>query len=214
MPFEIQVKKHAFKDVTFYIDENIFKFDKKEILINDISGFGYMSTLTKINGIKASKEFDIAIWQNEVNTPTIFRFMGSFGGGAANEKYSSITDQLWNYFGDKMLNQMHLDLMNGKTIELTARVKLISKGIIVRRKPLFGQAYEALGTWDSLTTDTYQSTVTFKSSTNKKARTTENFIGKNIWLVYFYFQWLSKNPEILGALQEIPNNYQLIEKRK
>lgn len=214
MAFEISVKKNAFSSATFYIDENVFKFDGKEILIKDISGFGYMSTQTKINGINASKEFDIRIWQNEIKSATTFRFMGSFGGGSANDKYESITDQLWNYFGNRMLNQLHIDLMDGKTIEFTPRLKLTSKGIIVRRKPLFGQPYEALGTWDSLSSETFQGMVTFKSNTDKKAKTTESFIDKNIWLLYFYFQWLWKNPEIIKALLAIPNNYRLLEKAK
>lgn len=214
MAFEIEVKKHAFASAVFYIDENVIRFDNKEIRIKDITGFGYMSTQTKVNGINASKTFEIKIWTANESAPFKMLFSGAFGGGSANEKYHSISDQLWNYFGDQMLNNLHDDLLAGKTIEFTSNVKLISKGIVIRRKPLFGAAYEALAEWGNIKAEPFQGMVTFKGLNNKKAKTTERLIDKNVWLLYYYVQWLNKNSEAVNRLMTIPNNYKLLEKVK
>src|SRR5215216_6754372 len=104
MAFEIEVRKNLFSTGIFYIDENVLRYDNKEIPIRSIAGLGYMSTQTSINGIKANKQFQVKIWQHGESNPFSFSFMGAMAGGAANDKYYSITDQLWIYFGDNMLN--------------------------------------------------------------------------------------------------------------
>jgi hypothetical protein len=212
MPFEIEVKKNAFAGATFYLDESVMKYDGKEINTRNITGFGYMQTQTSVNGIKTSKTFEISLWQGEETRPTTFRFMGAFGGGAANDKYQTITDQIWNYFGDRMLNQLHKDLLQGKVYEINSNIKLISKGIVVRRKPLFKPAYELLIEWPEASSSTFQATLTIKSKSNRKAKLFETFSGRNIWLMYYYYNWLAKTPDAVSALLATPNNYQLIAK--
>jgi len=214
MAFEIEVKKNAFQSATLYLDENVLRFGDKEIQIRSISGFGYMTTQTKVNGINASKTYQIKIWQHGEEKPTMINFMGAFGGGAANEKYHTITDQLWNYFGDNMLNMLHQDLMKGETIDFNKWTKLTSKGIVVYRKPLFGKPYEVIAPWDDLKVDTFQGTITFKSISNKKARTGGQLLDKNLWLLYFYIDWLDRNPQIRSQLMDVPNSYRLLEKVK
>ncbi len=212
MAFEIEVKSIGFAKTTFYIDENILKFGKKEIPIKDITGFGYMSTQHSTNGINTSKTFQIAIWQKDDKTPTNLMFMGALGGGAANEKYASVTDQLWTYFGDHILKQLHKDLLEGKTFELASNIKLISKGIVIRRKPLFGSAYEALAPWNELNLKPFEGLLKIKCTTNKKATTTERFLNKNIWILYHYINWLVQNPEVMRNVMATPNNYRLMDK--
>lgn len=210
MAFEIEVKKNAFGSATFYLDESVIRFDGKEINTRNITAFGYMQTQTSVNGIKTSKTFEINLWQGP--DKTTFRFMGAFGGGAANEKYHTITDQIWNYFGDRMLNQLHQDLLQGKVYVINDNVKLISSGIVVRRKPLFKPAYELLIEWPNASSSTFQATLTIKSKVNKKAKLFEMFAGKNVWLLYYYFNWLAKTPDAIRALMATSNNYQLIAK--
>ncbi len=212
MAFEIEVKKNAFAGATFYLDESCIRFDGKEINTRNISGFGYMQTQTSVNGINTSKTFEIHLWENENTKATTLRFMGAFGGGAANDKYMTITDQLWKYFGDRMLNQLHENLLQGKTIQLNPDIKLISTGIVVRRKPLFKPAYELLIEWNNASLSTFQATLTVKSKLNKKAKLFAMFAGKNVWLLYYYLNWLSKAPNAVNELNSTPNNYQLIAK--
>jgi hypothetical protein len=212
MAFEIEVKKNAFAGATFYVDESWIRFDGKEINTRNIAGFGYMQTQTRVNGIKTSKTFEINLWQGEDTRATTFRFMGAFGGGAANDKYMTITDQLWKYFGDRMLDELHQKLLQGKIYEIQAGIKLISSGIVVRRKPLFKPAYELLIEWHETNMSTFQGSLTIKSKANKKAKLFSMFSGKNSWLLYYYVTWLAKAPEAIRALQATPNNYQLITK--
>lgn len=212
MAFEIEVKKNAFAGAVFYLDESCIRFDGKEINTRDISGFGYMQTQTSVNGIKTSKLFEIHLWEGGNTRATTFRFMGAFGGGAANDKYMTITDQLWKYFGDRMLNQLHQDLLQGKTVQLNPEIKIVSRGIVVRRKPLFKPAYELLIEWSNANLSTFQATLTVKSNTNKKARLFAMFAGKNVWLLYYYLNWLAKAPDAVAELNSTVNNYQLIAK--
>src|SRR5215213_9537769 len=134
MAFEIEVKKNAFSRVTFYIDQNCIRFDGNEILIKNIDGFGYMSTQTSVNGINTGKTFEINIWQNNHPKATVLRFMGAFGGGEANDKFSSVIDQLWTYFGNDLLNNLHKEILAGKVCTMVPGVKLTSTGIINFRK--------------------------------------------------------------------------------
>jgi hypothetical protein len=214
MAFEIEVKTSAFTGATFCIDKNCLRWKEKEILIKNITGFGYMQTQTRVNGINASKTFEINIWEGGEDKKTTLRFMGAFGGGEANDKYLTVTDQLWHYFGDDLLNQMHQDLLNGKVYEELGHIKLIPAGIVVRRKPLFKPAYELLINWHDINISTFQGNMTIKSKTNKKAYAYAGFISKNVWLLYNYIGWLANNPDIIRALQAVPCTYKLIEKTK
>ena len=212
MAFEIEVKTSAFSSATFYIDENLIKFDNKEVTIKNITGFGYMSTQNSVNGINTTKTFEIRIWQEAEKLPTILRFMGAFGGSTATEKYLTLTDQLWTYFGDKMLKKLHQELKEGTTIEFASNLKLVSKGIVIRRKPLFGTAYEVIAPWNEIALKPFRGLLDIKCTTNKKAKTTEFLKDKNVWLLYYYIDWLANNPDVTALLMAVPNNYRLIEK--
>jgi hypothetical protein len=213
MAFEVEVKKHAFSKTIFYIDEKYIRFDHKEYLIKDIIGFGYLSTQNKVNGINASKLFQIHLWQKDQPKPVDIRFMGTFGGGNVNDKFNQIVENLWVYFGNDLLDKLHKHLMAGQVYELTPKVKLISTGMVVRRKPWFRQPYEVLGNWNDLSMNAGNGYMWVKSTKNKKASISANFAWKNIWLYYHYISWLFKNPGVIAQLMAVPNNYRLMEKR-
>jgi hypothetical protein len=212
MAFEVQVSK-GFGNATFYINEKVIRFDSKEVLLNNITGFSYMSTQTKAYGINTSKSFEINLWENNNSYPTTIRFSAAFGGGESNDKFGSIIDQLWTYFGNDMLNKMHQELMAGKVYQLTPRIKLTSLGIVVLRKPWFGKPYEVIGNWRDLQMTAQNGSLSIKSKVNSKARVWEQLSSKNMWLLYMYTNWLFKNSDVIYSLMAVPNDYKLIEKK-
>jgi len=213
MAFEIEVKKHLFSKAIFYIDEKVIRFGLKEVLIKDITGFSYVSTQTRVNGINASKMFQIFIWQSNRPDKMEIRFTGTFGGGQSNDKFDQIIEQLWHYFGNSLLDQMHKHLMGGKVYQLTPRLKVTSTGIVVSRKPWFSQPYEVLGKWNDLTMNVANGYLSVRSKAEKKAKRTESLAQRNLWVFYYYVSWVFKNPDVIASLSAAPDNYKLLSKR-
>jgi hypothetical protein len=214
MSFELEVQKTLFSKTTFFINEKLIRFDNKEILLSEITGLGYMSTQTSVNGIPTSKTFEINLWLNNDPGPRTLRFSGAFKGGAANDKFGILIDKLWDYFGNDLLNQLHRDLLNGKVSEMIPGAKLTSNGIVVLRQPWFSANYEILAPWNDLSMSLSQGFLTIKSQTKRKARISAMVKAKNMWILYNYVNWLIKNPTVIYDLMAVHNNYELLEKKK
>lgn len=213
MAFEIQINPHAFAgQKTLYMDEQVVRFGDKEVMCRSISGFGYLTTQTSVNGIKTSKQFQIHLYQNDAPKPVNISFTAAFGGGGANDKFEQIIDKLWEYFGNRLLNDFHDTMLAGKMIVMNEGVKFNSQGVITRRKPLFKAAYEILTPWFDIRLEGFNGNVIIKSATNKKVYRVLPSLANNTWVAYNYVSWLQRNPAAVQALEAVPQSYKIVEK--
>lgn len=187
------------------IDENRLIFHETTIPTSDITGFSNGITQHKVNGINTNKEYLIQIWGKDLKPLKLHFFGNVLKGKDIRDKYDMLVHYLWEYAGNRILNDMYKVLLAGKSFDVD-KITVAPQGLFFTRKPLFGKATEYLIKWNEMTYDFFQGNVTFRSNTERKARKTLNLQNtKNAMILVNLADTFGNKPELLQNIYQANN---------
>lgn len=131
------------------LTKDLVQFGDTAVPVAEITGLRYQQTVNKLQGIRVSTAFEIYLGRKD-GTEFPVCFMGVAGSTANMEKqYSRIIEQLWSIAGNRILNGMYKDLLEGRSNKISW-FTLTPKGISIEKHKLFGKNSEHLVKWEDI----------------------------------------------------------------
>jgi len=137
------------------ITKDSIQYESKTIFFRDIADIRYGTLQMMVNGIKASKIFEIRLRDIYKNHMRI-TFATSFGfkNKSVLEIYNTIVDALWYAYTGKQIDKYFNDLMRGKTVNIN-QCEVTPHGMNIRvwrffsRKTFFIPWHECLKSYNN-----------------------------------------------------------------
>jgi hypothetical protein len=177
------------------------RFDGVFVAAAEITGFRYQQTVNKLQGIRVSMAFEIYLSRKD-GTEFPVCFMGLAGSTANMEKqYGRIIEHLWMIAGNRILNGMYKDLLEGRSIKIS-QLSLTPKGIYVEKHKLFGKNTEQLVKWEDVDYGmTASSRLVIKSLAGDGVSAEIDCRGTlNGFVVYSLLRWLYADADRIAAI--------------
>ena len=186
------------------ITKEKIQFGDAVIATKDITGFRFIQTINKINGIRVSTAFEIHLGQRNEKDEFSIRFAGVAGSTANMEKqYSRIIDYLWDVAGNRILNEFYKTLLEGGSVKID-NCTLTPSGVVIEKFKLFGKNAEHLVKWEDIDYGmTMGGFLSIKSlgengvSTNLNSGATLNVV-----ILYSLLKWLYDDSDRIASIYQ------------
>ena len=171
MSYQTEIKNSLFKTNYFSIDNESLIYGDTQMMCNEITGFSYGTTITRVNGIKSNTEFYFKFVDSS-NDKIEFRFYEALlSGNTPAQQNQLITYWTWEFFGNRILNEMINTVARGGTVKVH-ELTMDRQGVHLTRKPWFRAPVDYTIPWRELTYGLQSGFLTVKSDKESKAKKT------------------------------------------
>jgi len=169
MSYEVELKPNLFVGRYFSIDENSIIYHDTEMVVADIVSFAYGEIKVMINRFASRTEYGFSFKDNS-GDEIKFTFYSTVNLSLNTlETYNTIVKNVWECFGNRIMNEMIQAISNGRIVEIKD-CKLSQDGIEIPYRPFIGEDIDYVVPWEDLTYESEGEFITIKSESEPKAK--------------------------------------------
>lgn len=193
MAYEIEIKPNVFSTKHFSIDADHLTYDDTQMDCRDITGFAYGSMVTKVEGIRTSKQHSFRFMDSSRDELVFSFYAGQYMDEDIDEIAARMKEEMWRAFGGRIATQAIARISTGGTFDCGG-IEFTSNGALLKHRPIFGKNRDVVVPWNEIDAQIFQGNLTLRAGR-------DSGVSEVIELATAY-----NSPIILHLLQMISND--------